>query len=195
MVSMLVILMLLVTLHETTSSAPCTINWKLGMTDQSVTVPSGGSVVFNWVGHHNVAELKSPTQFTSCDMSSAVELSKEVDHGSHSHRRLGGSEEEKTGTYTFEVGTTAGEKYLICSVDGHCKNGQKLLVVVSNSTDTAYDCPEYIAENGGNRDRIHSVSFLLMVVICVWPFLIHAQQNTCVHEFGTNLKNHYSRSH
>jgi len=172
MVSMLVILMLLVTLHETTSSAPCTINWKLGMTDRinkdyrKITVPSGGSVVFNWVGHHNVAELSKEDEFDTCDLSSAVELSTEVDHGSHSHRRLGGSaEEEKTGTYTFEVGTTAGEKYLICSVAGHCKHGQKLLVVVSNSTDTAYDCPEYIAENGGNRDRIHSVSFLLMVVV------------------------------
>ena len=65
------------------------------MTDQSVTVPSGGSVVFAWVGHHNVAELKSVDKFTSCELSSAVELSKEVDHGAHSHRRLSESEEEK----------------------------------------------------------------------------------------------------
>ena len=127
---------------------------------QAVTVPPGGKVTFSWSGHHNVVDMRSLSAFTSCNMSSAVELSTAVDHGAHSHRRLGAASETKESSYTFEAGT-AGEIYLSCSVTGHCSAGQKLIVTVSDTD--AYKCPG-ATRNGGIRNHINSVSLLLMML-------------------------------
>ena len=154
-------ILFLMMLHQI-AGADCNVDWKLDMTteQQAVTVRPGGKVIFAWSGHHNVADMRSLSAFTSCNMSSAVELSTAVEHGSHSHRRLAAASETKE-TYSFEAGKTAGKIYLSCSVNGHCSAGQKLIVTVSDTD--AVKCPEATSD-GGIRNRIHSVPLLLMVL-------------------------------
>jgi len=114
---------------------PCSvdIDWKLMMTksDQIIKVRQGGEVVFTWDGHHNVAEVDTLEKYKSCDMTGATILSPKAadhDHSSHDHRWLADKK-----TYTMDV-ATAGSRYIVCEVNGHCSADQKIIVTVEQGS-------------------------------------------------------------
>jgi len=98
---------------STTSAAPKTIGWKLGMTDaeRKQTVALGTEIVFKWIGFHNVYQLPDKNAFDACDFSKATKLASQ-------------------GPYTYKA-SSAGIVYFACEVGGHCSFNQKLALTVT----------------------------------------------------------------
>jgi hypothetical protein len=130
--------MLLLVMHlRNTVGSECIVevDWKLGMTasEQALTVPPGSTVVFKWAEHHDVSEVDTLENYNSCDTSSATTLSGADDHSGHEHRFLAED------TYSMQVGSSAGKRYIVCSVGGHCAAGQKLAITVAGVAAAGHD--------------------------------------------------------
>ena len=99
------------------------IDWAPGMSTQLVQAKvdqSGfGSVVFKWTGMHNVWLFKDKAAFDSCDFARADGLSD--DSG-----------------YVFT--SRADTYYFACSIYGHCANGQKLQLDITDGTAKTGSC-------------------------------------------------------
>jgi len=110
------------------------VDWKLGMsaTEQTIRVRVGGTVTFTWSGHHNVAET-TKMKYASCDTAGATVLSDAHDHTHNSddaHRRSLDGHGGKTSSFTYTAPSSAGTKYMVCEVGGHCFGNQKVTVAV-----------------------------------------------------------------
>jgi len=100
----------------------------MSATEQAITVRAGGTVTFTWTGQHNVAET-TKLKYGTCDMTGAIILSDAHDHAhDEEHRRLNGH--DKATSYTYTAPNTAGVKYMVCEVSGHCYANQKAVVTV-----------------------------------------------------------------
>ena len=91
------------------------VDWKVGMPKKVVEIKPGasgqGSVMFEWIGAHNVWRFRDKDAFETCDFGRAKQL---------------------TTRPSFIFTSNPGIYYFGCSVYGHCGSGQKLELVIGD---------------------------------------------------------------
>merc|ERR1712037_892142 len=125
---------------STTSAAPKTIGWKIGMADaeRKQTVALNAEVVFKWIGFHNVYQLPDKNAFDACDFSKATKLASQ-------------------GPYTYKA-SSAGIVYFACEVGGHCSFRQKLALTVTAARRTWANVGSNIQGDAGAGEVYRSQS-------------------------------------
>merc|ERR1712048_1004262 len=98
---------------------PVLVKWRIPVEPQMIKVGVGATVLFSWTGSHNVYEFTDADAFDKCDFSKgkATSLS-------------------DSAPFELVIGASATVRYFGCAVAGHCRNGQKLKLVVSAKTTT-----------------------------------------------------------